>query len=69
MRDFKAVSFPKTRVFPIKIKDSGDDIGGDDKNNSGNKQNPKAINLRLSELVRMMHGSFESKQKIIEDFN
>lgn len=27
------------------------------------------INARLGELVKMMHGSFESKQKIIDDFN
>lgn len=69
MRDFKAVSFPKSRKFPIRVKDIGDDANADDKTNSANKQNPKAINLRLTELVRMMHGSFESKQKIIEDFN
>ena len=31
--------------------------------------NPKAIKEKLVELARMMHGSFESKQKIIEDFN
>ena len=25
--------------------------------------------MKLAELVKMMHGSFQSKQKIIEDFN
>jgi hypothetical protein len=37
--------------------------------NSGNKQNPNSINLKLIELVRLMHGSFESKQKLIDEFN
>ena len=36
---------------------------------SASKQNPKAINDKLNELVNMMHGSFESKTKIIEDFH
>jgi hypothetical protein len=71
LKDFRAVSFPKTRAFPIKIK-TYEDIGGDaaleDKGNSANKLNPKAINLKLNELIKLMHGSFESKQKIIEDF-
>lgn len=41
-----------------------------DKNqNSAQKQNPKAINDKIVDLIRMMHGSFESKQKIMEDFN
>lgn len=72
LKDYRAVSFPKTRVFPIKIKgyDDNENNGIDDKNgNSANKFNPKAINVKLIELVKMMHGSFQSKQKIIEDFN
>ncbi len=28
-----------------------------------------SINARLLDLVKLMHGSFESKQKIIDDFN
>ena len=44
------------------------DAALDDKGNSANKFNPKAINLWLNELIKLMHGSFESKQKIIEDF-
>ena len=30
---------------------------------------PNAINLKLAELVRFVHGSLESKQKLIDDFN
>lgn len=51
-------------MFPIKIKgqDENDNNGIDDKNgNSANKLNPKAINVKLIELVKMMHGSFQSK--------
>ena len=70
LKDYKAMSFPKSRGFPIKMKGYDDgDLNGEDKGNSANKYNPKAINMKLVELVRMMHGSFESKQKIIEDFN
>lgn len=64
LKDYRAVVFPRTRVFPIKIKgyEENENAGQDDKNgNSANKFNPKAINLKLIELVRMMHGSFQSK--------
>ena len=30
---------------------------------------PNAINLKMKELVLMVHGSLESKPKIIDDFN
>lgn len=30
---------------------------------------PNAINLKLVELVRMVHGSFDSKPKLIDDFH
>lgn len=69
LNDFKAVAFPKSRVFPIRVKSSEEADLADDKQNSASKQNPKAINSKLVELVRIMHGSFESKQKIIEEFN
>ena len=38
---------------------------GDDKT----KANPNAINEKLKDLVYVMHGSFESKQKILDDFH
>ena len=31
--------------------------------------NPKAIKKFIMELIQMVHGSFESKQKIVDDFN
>jgi hypothetical protein len=38
MKDFKAVAFPKTRVFPIRVKATSDDgEAGEDKLNSANK--------------------------------
>jgi len=63
------VAFPKVRLFPIRIKNQDEDEMEYDKMNSANKQNPNAINLKIIELVKIMHGSFESKQKIIEEFN
>lgn len=65
--EFKAISFPKTRLFPIKLKEI--DIIEDKLQASGNKQNPNLINNKIVDLIRIMHGSFESKQKIVEDFN
>jgi hypothetical protein len=69
--EFKAVSFPRDRKFPImtKYSEGADNIDGDKASNSANKQNPKSINMKLVDLVKLMHGSFESKQKLIDDFN
>ena len=63
---FKAVAFPYR--FPLRVKE--DNLGeGEKLQNSSSKQNPKSINLKLADLVRQMHGSFESKPKLIEEFN
>lgn len=73
--EYKAVAFPlKDRLFPIKLKPQVDPIEEDKQNQIvlGGKvpgNNPNLINLKLVELVKMMHGSFESKQKIIDDFH
>ena len=75
MEEFKAISFPKDKPFPLKLHrrdeiELGFNGANDDKiNGSASKQNPKAINDKLNDLVYMMHGSFESKTKITEDFN
>ena len=70
MESYKAVSFPKNRKFPLKLKENDEaEIGQEDKQNSANKQNPNAINLKLVELVKLMHGSFDSKPKLIDEFN
>ena len=36
---------------------------------SSKATNANLINVRLIELVKVMHGSFESKQKILDDFH
>lgn len=70
LKDFKAVAFTRSKQFPIKVKsEEVNENLGDDKQNSANKQNPNAINMKLVELIRLMHGSFESKTKIIDEFN
>lgn len=56
--------FSKDRTFPIKTKYSDGynlEIGDDKNQNSANKHNPITINDKLIELVKIMHGSFESK--------
>lgn len=76
MEEFKAVTFPKDKPFPLKLHRKDElELGfngctADEKlTNSALKLNPKAIYSHLTELVMLMHGSFESKPKIIEDFN
>lgn len=67
---YKAVSFNKEKKFPILVSTKEEMSEGENKlQNSSSKQSPNAINLRLPELVKMMHGSFESKSKIFEDFH
>lgn len=68
--EFKAVSFPRDRQFPIRLKPLPDPAEEENKAAKGTAaNNPNSINTHLAELVKMMHGSFESKQKIIDDFN
>jgi hypothetical protein len=66
--EFKAFSFPKERNFPLRLKPLADPIDEENKAAKGTS-NPNLINTKLIDLVKMMHGSFESKQKIIDDFN
>lgn len=70
-KEFRAIAFPKDRLFPIRLKPLPDPIEEDKQNIAAEvKVNPATlINSRLPELVKLMHGSFESKQKIIDDFN
>lgn len=60
--EFRAVSFDQS--FPLKIMKKEKVLDSDDK-----KNDPNSINLKLPELVLMVHGSLEPKQKIIDDFN
>lgn len=67
-KEFKAVAFPKDRQFPIRLKPLLDPVEEEDKSSS-KANNPFSLKSRLVELVKMMHGSFESKLKIIDDFH
>ena len=56
-------------AFPVNPKFK--DIAHDQENQEGDgegKWDPNAINLKLSELVRLVHGNFESKATLIEEF-
>lgn len=67
---FRAVAFPSEYKFPLKIKAyENENVDGEKLQNSNNKQNPKAINVKLTDLVKLMHGSFDSKPKLIDEFN
>ena len=67
-KEFKAVAFLKDRKLPIRLKPLLDPVEEEDKTSS-KANNPFSLKSRLVELVKMMHGSFESKQKIIDDFH
>ena len=67
-KEFKAVAFLKDRQFPIRLKPLLDPVEEEDKTSS-KANNPFSLKSRLVELAKMMHGSFESKQKIIDDFH
>lgn len=54
--------------FPIVIKAKEFDEKSDEEEKK-EKYDPNAINLKLKELISMLHGSYESKEKIIDDFN
>ena len=67
-KDFRAVSLVKDRKnFPIRVKPK--DYAEEEKLETVKAATVNPINTKLVELVKMMHGSFESKQKIIDDFN
>lgn len=67
MAQYKAVTFSLKAKFPIQVIKSQALI--DEEEEKKNGFDPNAINLKLSSLVRMVHGSFESKPKICDDFN
>ena len=67
-KEFKAVAFPKDRKLPIRLKPLLDPVEEEDKTSS-KANNPFSLKSRLVELAKLMHGSFESKQKIIDDFH
>lgn len=58
----------KYSCFPIDVKGNKnkEELENEDKSSGFD---PNAINLKLSELVKLFHGSFDSKSKLIDDFN
>lgn len=66
MSQYQAVSFCQSFQFPIQIVKKK---VIDEEEEKKNGFDPNAINLKLPQLVRMVHGSFEPKSKICDDFN
>jgi hypothetical protein len=54
--------------FPIEVKanKNKEDLENEDKSSGFD---PNAINLKMGDLVKLVHGSFDSKSKLIDDFN
>ena len=69
--EFLAVSFTgKDNEFPISLeKSKAHRQGSLESEEKKQGFDPNAINLKLKELVRLVHGSLDPKQKIIDDFN
>ena len=65
MEEFKAFSFEGG--FPIVKKKNKEDLDLDEEKKMG--YDPNAINQHLPDLVRLVHGSFEPKHKISDEFN
>ena len=65
MEEFKAFSFEGG--FPIIKKKNKEDLDLDEEKKMG--YDPNAINQYLPDLVRLVHGSFEPKHKILDEFN
>jgi len=60
----------KSNDFPISLEKSKlDRIGQDEQDEKKQGFDPNAINLKLVELVKYVHGSLDPKPKIIDDFN
>lgn len=67
-KDYTAVCF--FDQFPIELhKSKLLQLKNDENEEKKLGFDPNAINLKLPELVRFVHGSLESKQKLIDDFN
>ena len=65
MKSYQAFAFGME--FPIRKQKKAHSDDDEEEKKSG--LDPNAINAKLSELVRMVHGSFEPKPKICDDFN
>lgn len=67
LEDFKIFEFKPAVKFPFEInaKDFDDKSDDDDKKD---RMDPNAITKKIKEFILMVHGSYESKSKIIEDF-
>jgi len=66
MEEFTAVSFIDTK-FPITTKSAKCKFDESEEKKLG--FDPNAINSKLTELVNLVHGSLESKSKIVDEFN
>ena len=66
---YMAQSFVKDNNFPLQLLKCKIHKQYDDAEEKKAGFDPNAINLKLVELVRMVHGNTDAKHKIIDDFN
>ena len=67
MEEFTAVSFIDNNKFPVSTKSAKCQFDENEEKKLG--FDPNAINSKLTELVNLVHGSLESKSKIVDEFN
>ena len=78
MNEYEAVNFVSdcqmgkaNKIFPLDLTKTKitKSFGEGDIDDQKKGYDANAINLKLPQLVRLVHGSIESKQKLIDDFN
>ena len=67
MEQFRVFNAKPYLKFPLVISLGGFDAKSEEEDRK-ERMDPNAINSKLKEFVLMVHGSYESKSKIIEDF-
>lgn len=72
--EFKVVILSKKLSFPIKLDKRDNDLGlfisnSDDISAETKIKQRNSIKDKIKELAYALHGTFESKQKVIDDFN
>jgi hypothetical protein len=68
LEDYKIFTFKPVIMFPLEIRDKDFDDKSDE-DDKKDRMDPNAINNKIKEFIMMVHGSYETKCKIIDDFS
>jgi len=65
---FRALSLPLGGRLPLLAKPAAPEPPEEERKGEAKAPHPLSLPAAVADLVRLMHGSFESKQKLIDDF-